>query len=318
MEQEMHKNMRTPMIKNMNRKIDKDNRSRQLPKNATRPKPTINKQSVKPPTLDDLFDKVEEVSTQEEVSKINKEDVELVKHNQEITIPLNQWKQTFRKTDSIELAGLVQNTSVSNNALLRMTGSYSTKMLSNLKINHKEMSGIEVRQTKVFYNRNADIREAITNNILSYIPYAFNYLSSLEDDTTKQTYVDNLYLMNEKLYFSLFLYKNIVIEVECTPLTKENKVTSNFRIEDTRNSLKIFITEEKNNEEMISTIQKELQQNFLLIVVNRNDNELSPQMYNQTGAVSFTVDNLRSLNKDKITTFKDDKQYDEVKAKYNR
>lgn len=248
----------------------------------------------------------------------NQEAIRLEKYNEPITVPLDQWKQTFRKTDSIELASLIQNSTVSHNSLLRLTGSYSTKMLSNLKINNRELSGIETRPTKVFYNRAIDIRQAITANMLSYIPYVFNYLSSLENDTTKQAYVDNLYLLNEKLYFSLYMYKNAVIETECILLTKENKVTGNFKVTDTRNSLKIFITEETNNEEILSTIIQELQQPFLFLVLNRNDNELSLQMYNEDGGVPFTIENLKKLNKDKITKLEDDKQYETAKAKYTR
>lgn len=319
MEQEKYKNVPTPRIRDMNRKIDRDNRNRQLPKNFNLPRPTINKQPEKSSTLDDLFDKVEEpLPRKEELSAITKEDNESVKYNQATIIPTDQWKQTFRKTDSIELAGLIQNSTVSHNALLRLTGSYSTKMLSNIKLNNRELSGIETRPTKVFYNQQADIREATTTNILSYIPYIFNYLSMLEKDTTKQTYIDNLYILNEKLYFSLYLYKNAVIETECLVLTKENKITENFRIQDSRNSLKIFITEEKNNEEMLSTIQQELNQIFLLIVLDRNNNELSLQIYNREGKVPFSIGNLKKLNKEKITILEDDKQHELIKAKYSR
>lgn len=317
MADEKYKEVKTPMIKDMRRKIDRDTRG--IPKNSTIPKQVTNKQLVKPSNkLGDLFDKVEDPSTKEELSTITKEDSKVVNHNRATTIPLDKWKQTFRKTDSIELASLIQNTSVSHNSLLRLTGSYSTKMLSNLKLNNREISGIESRPTKVFYNKNVDVREAITSNMLSYLPYTFNYLSMLEEDTTKQVYIDNLYLLNEKLYFSLFLYNNAVIEVECIPLTKETKVTSNFRIQDTRNSFKIFITEEKNNEEILSTIQQGLQQNFLFFVLDRTGRSVTLQMYNQAGAVPFTIDNLKRLSKDKITKLEDDKQYDEVKAKYNR
>lgn len=318
MKEEKYKNVPIPRIRDMNRKIDRDTRSRQRPKNSNLSRPIINKQPEKSSTLDDLFDKVEEVSTEEELLIITKEDSKLEKYNQATTIPLNQWKQTFRKTDSIELASLIQNSTVSHNSLLRVTGSYSTKMLSNLKINSKELSGIETRPTRVFYNREIDIRQAIATNILSYIPYTFNYLSMLEQDTTKHIYIDNPYLMNEKLYFSLYMYNNAVIETECIVLTKENKITNNFRVQDTRNSLKIFITEEKNNEEILSTIQQELQQSFLLIVLDRNDNELSLQMYNHAGEVPFSIDNLKDLNKEKVTILEDDKQYEAIKAKYNR
>lgn len=315
MEDEKYKERKIPKIRDMNRRIDRDTRSRGIPKNSTRPKPMANK----PPALGDLLDKVEDSSTrEEELPTITKEDKRLLKYNQATTILLNQWKQTFRKTDSIELANLIQNSSVSHNALLRLTGSYSTKMLSNLKINNRELSGIESRPTKVFYNREPDFREAIVNNILSYIPYAINYLSTLENDTTKQAHIDNLYLLNEKLYFSLYMYNNEVIEVECINLTKENKVTGNFKITDTRNSLKIFITEEKNNEEILGTIMQELQQNFLFIVLNRTDRSATLQMYNQVGAVPFTIDNLKRLSKDKITALEDDKQYEAIKSKYTR
>jgi hypothetical protein len=268
--------------------------------------------------IEKYFTYKDEDSPRKNDSITNQVETSLETYNEPIVVPTNEWKQTFRKTDSIELASLIQNTSVSHNSLLRLTGSYSTKMLSNIKLNNRELSGIETRPTKVFYNQHADLREAITTNILSYIPYILNYLSTLENDTTKQTYIDNLYLLNEKLYFSLFLYKNTVIETECIVLTKENQITDNFKIKDSRNSLKIFITEEKNNEEMLSTIMQEMKQNFIFLVLNRTEGSVSLQMYNQTGKVPFSLDNLRRLNKDKVTKLKDDKEYDGVKAKYNR
>ena len=269
-------------------------------------------------SLEELFEEKKEESTREKDSISIQEKSILETYNQLTIIPTDQWKQTFRKTDSIELASLIQNTTVSHNALLRLTGSYSTKMLSNIKLNNRELSGIESRPTKVFFNKDADVREAIVNNLLSYIPYTFNYVSSLENDTTKQAYIDNLYIMNEKLYFSLYMYNNAVIEAECINITKENRVTGNFKIKDTRNSLKIFITEEQNNQEMLSTVMQELQQNFLFFVLNRREESVTLQMYNHAGAVPISIDNLRKLNKERITKLEDDKQHDEVKAKYNR
>lgn len=278
----------------------------------------VKREEKVPNSLEKLFTDKEEAVIREDVPINNQEEITLEKYNKPTIVPLDQWKQTFRKTDSIELASLVQYSSLSHNALLRITGSYSTKMMSNLKINHKEMSGIESRATKVFYNQELDIRKAIKTNLLSYIPYCFNYISSIEEDTTKQVHVDNLLVLNEKLFFSLYMHNNEVIETECIPLTKENKVTGDFRIKDTRNSLKIFVTEEQNNAEMFNTISQQMKQNFILIELNRNENNMTIQLYNNDGVIPFSVDNLRRLNEGKITKLKDKSEYEDVKAKYTR
>lgn len=268
--------------------------------------------------LSELFKYKDEELVRKKDIQINHESIDMVKDIKTTIIPIEEWKQTFRKTDSVELVSLIQCSSVSHNALLRMTGSYSTKMLSNLKINSKEFSGIETRPTKVFFNKEVDIKQAIKTNMLSYIVYGFNYISSLEKGTTNRLYIDELLVLNEKLFFSLFIGNNEILDMECIVLTKANLINNDIETTGARDSLKVFITEEKNLEEVLGTIKHNLQQGFIFIVLNKKDKILSFQIYNKKELTPFSTDNLKTLFKDKIRYLKSDERHEEVKLKYNR
>lgn len=268
--------------------------------------------------LNDLFNyKNEELSIKNDTKMVQKE-IDIIKDSKATIIPTNEWKRTFRTTDSIELSSLIQYSSVSNNALLRITGSYSTKMLSNLRINSKELSGIETRPTKVFFNQTIDIRQAIKTNLLSYIPYSVNYFSLLEKEIVKKMYIDDLLVLNEKLFFSLFVGQKEILDTECIALTRKNIINNDINIREARDSLKIFITEENNTEEVLSTITKNLQQDFLLFTLDRQNKTISLQIYNKEDLTPFSTDNLKILFKDKIRYLNNYERYEDAKDKYNR
>lgn len=278
-------------------------------KNVNRSTEVKKKQKVSS-NLEDLFKDKEDSKLDKEGSQVSKET------NHDTVISTTEWKQTYRKTDSIELVSLIQQTSVSHNAFLRITGSYSTKMLSNLKINSKELSGIEKRPTKVFYNRELDIKQAIRNNQLSYIPYYFNHLSSLEDDTRNKLYLDNLHLINDKLYLSLYLYPDRVLEAECLVITREDVIESKINVKDTSHFLKIFITEEREINKVISTIKQNLKEDFILIVLNRETDTMSASIYSNHTMIACDIENVKEAFKEKIGVLEDKTRYEHVKSKY--
>ncbi|MGX4685549.1 hypothetical protein JNUCC83_01415 [Vagococcus sp. JNUCC 83] len=263
--------------------------------------------------LEQLFDdKNEEVSEK----NISKGQNKAKRYKEPTKIPTDDWKQSFRMTNSREIVSLFKFTTVSHNALLRLTGSYSTKILSNLKAKKIERSGIESKATKLFYDFDYDISHAISNDLLSYIPYSLNYLSNEEEDITKKIYIDNLLLVSEKLYFSLFMYNNEVLEIECIVLDKENLVRQEIEFYDKRDSLKIFVTEEKNTGDLLSAIKRNYQQNFLLIVLHRNRKEIGMYMYSNEEITAFTLDKLKEVAGDKVRSLEDESEYEEAKSKY--
>ena len=187
-------------------------------------------------TIGDLFRAVDKETKQEE-NKLNQSIENII---QDTEIPIDEWKKTFRKTSTIELANLIKNTTIPHNSLLRITGSYSTKMLANLKLNNKIMSGIENKPSKVFYNRHTDIAQAINNHILSYIPYFFNYWNEYNNDIHGKFYVDNLTIVNNNLFFSLFLNEEEHVEVECTNITREDILIGKIKMLDNEDFLKMI------------------------------------------------------------------------------
>lgn len=278
-------------------------------KNVNRNTEVKNKQKVSS-DLADLFKGKEDSKLDKEGSQVSKE------ANYDTVISTTEWKQTYRKTDSIELVSLIQQTSVNHNALLRLTGSYSTKMLSNLKVNNKEVSGIEKRPTKVFYNRELDIEQAIRNNRLSYIPYYFNQLSSKEDDTRNKLYLDKLHLLNNKLYLSLYLYPDRVLEAECLAITRGNIIDKSVNVRDNSHSLKIFITEEREIGKVIGTIKQNLKEGFILIVLNRETDTMSASIYSNHTMIACDIENVKEVFKEKIGVLEDKYRYENVKSKY--
>lgn len=270
---------------------------------ARRREPKNIKKVNKNHSIDELFKMVnEEVTTENTIL--------------DTKISTDGWKKTFRKTSTIELANLVKNTTITHNSLLRMTGSYSTKMLGNLKLNNKIMSGIENKPSKVFYNKNTDIAHAINNHVLSYAPYFFNYWNEYNNDIDGKFYVDNLTIVNNRLFFSLFLDEENHTEVECTNITREDIITNNVKISDKEDLLKIVIVDIKNRKQAIDLLIENKKSNLVFMSLDKPNKKLHVYMFKDSTIIPFSHKELLAICKEKKIKSHDKQLYTDVRRKY--
>lgn len=227
----------------------------------------------------------------------------------------DKWKKTYRKTTANELANIIKDTTITQNSLIRLTGSYSTKMLANLKINNELMSGIEYRPAKTFYNRKLNIAEAINNNMLSYIPYSVNYINSLMEDEGDRLYLDNFTILNNNLYFSMFLDKNTVINTECIFLEQKDILTGKIQTLGNSKHLKIFITDVYNTKTGLNMVINNIKEDFVFITINHSFKVMYLSIYKDNTIIQFTKENLTAL-KGKHDRQNNEDLYFNVKEKY--
>lgn len=227
----------------------------------------------------------------------------------------DKWKKTFRKTTANELANIIKDTTITQNSLMRITGSYSTKMLANLKLNNELMSGIEYRPSKTFYNRKLNLDEAINNNMLSYIPYALNYINSLMEDEEDKLYLDNFTILNKNLYFSMFLTQNTLINTECIFLEQKDILTGKIQSLNNSKHLKIFITDTFNSKSALNMIINNLKEDFVFITINHSFKVMYLSIYKEDTIIQFTKDNLMIL-KGKHDKQNNEDLYLNVREKY--
>lgn len=227
----------------------------------------------------------------------------------------DKWKKTYRKTTANELANIIKDTTITQNSLIRMMGSYSTKMLANLKLNNDLMSGIEHRPTKTFYNKKLNIAEAINNNMLSYIPYSINYINSIMEDEQDKLYLDNFTILNNNLYFSMFLDKNTVINTECIYLEQKDILTGKIQTLGNSKHLKIFITDVYNTKSGLNMVINNLQEDFVFITINHSFKVMYLSIYSNDTILQFTKENLLLL-KGKHDRQNNEDLYLNVKEKY--
>ena len=235
--------------------------------------------------------------------------------SQRTEIYSDKWKKTYRKTTPTELANFIKDTTITQNSLMRITGSYSTKMLANLKLNNERMSGIEYRPSKTFYNRKLNLDEAINNNMLSYIPYAINYINSLKEDEQDKLYLDNFTILNKNLYFSMFLTQNTLINTECIFLEQKDILTGKIQSLNNDKHLKIFITDTYNSKRGLNMVINNLKEDFVFITINHSFKVMYLSIYNEDTIIQFTKDNLLTL-KGKHDRQNNEDLYLNVKEKY--
>ncbi|MGY3765236.1 hypothetical protein ACWOAH_01575 [Vagococcus vulneris] len=227
----------------------------------------------------------------------------------------DRWKKTYRKTTPNELANIIKDTTITQNSLIRLTGSYSTKMLANLKLNNELMSGIEHRPSKTFYNKRTDISQAINNDMLSYIPYSFNYINSLMEDEEDKLYLDNFTILNNNLYFNMFLNKNTLINTECICLEQKDILTNKIQTLNNSKHLKIFITDVYNSKSGLNMIINNLNEDFVYLTINKYFKVIYLSIYRDDTIVQFKKENLL-LMKDKHDRQNNEDLYKNVKEKY--
>lgn len=236
--------------------------------------------------------------------------------NTGLTISSDKWKKTYRKTDAMELTKIIKDTTITQSSLIRLTGSYSTKMLQKLSVNKKMVSGIESRPSKVFYNRNYSLSEVINNDMLSYIPYIFNHLNTNKEDTKDKLYLDNFMVINGKIYFNLYLDEELLITVEGIHLDPKSLITNNIPTSSNgKDYLKIFITDSYNHQMALNKITSNFKGDFMFITVNKYFKKINISLYNKGTQVALTKENLLRL-KDVHFYYKDKDLYVEIKNKY--
>lgn len=235
--------------------------------------------------------------------------------NQRTEIFSDKWRKTYRKSNPTELANIIKDTTITQNSLIRLTGSYSTKMLANLKLNNDLMSGVEHRPTKTFYNKKLNIAEAINNNMLSYIPYGINYINSLLEDEKDKLYLDNFTILNNNLYFSMFLDKNTVINTECIYLEQKDILTGKIQTLNNDKHLKIFITDTYNSKSGLNMIINNLNEDFVFITINHSFKVMYLSIYKNDTILQFTKENLTVLT-GKYDRQNNEDLYTNVREKY--
>ena len=230
-------------------------------------------------------------------------------------ISTKHWKQTFRKTNQNEVLNLIKDTTITQSSLIRFMGNYSTKMYSKLNMNNKVISNIEDRPSKLFYREEVNITQALNNDMLSYIPYALNYLSSLEEDTNNKMYLDNFALLDDNLYFTLFLTSDVSIEAECMVLEKEDILTNYIQTLTDDSHLKIFVTDMFNYQSAEDMLKANLNQDFIMMSLNKSFKFMYLSIYTEDTKVQLSKQNLLALTKVQ-QTYKDAMLYATVKGKY--
>lgn len=230
-------------------------------------------------------------------------------------ISCKNWQKTYRKVSQKEIVRLIQDTTITQSSLIRLSGTYSTKMLENLPLNKNLISGIEHRPSKVFYGKELNLKQAINNDMLSYIPYSINYLSTMEEDTNNKVYLDNFTILNENLYFTIYLNKENLIETECMVLEQNDILTKKIQSLNNNKHLKVFITDEYNTRVAKNMLKEELDEPFVLITINKSFKVMYLSIHNDDTQVQFSKQNLLELTNIQ-QKYNDSELYDTVKEKY--
>ena len=230
-------------------------------------------------------------------------------------ISCKDWQKTYRKVNQKEIVRLIQDTTMTQSSLIRLSGTYSTKMLENLPLNKNLISGIENRPAKVFYDGEINLNQAINNDMLSYIPFSINYLSSFEEDTNNKIYIDNLTILNDNLYFTIFLNKENLIETECIVLEQKDILTKKIQSLNNDKHLKIFITDEYNTRVAKKMLRKELNEPFILITINKSFKVMYLSIFNEDEQIQLSKQNLLTLTTVQ-QEYNDSELYNTVKDKY--
>lgn len=238
------------------------------------------------------------------------------KDPEQTEIPSNMWKKTYRRTTQNELTNIIKDTTITQSSLIRLTGSYSTKMLSSLKMNKSLSSGIEHRPSKVFFNQQLNINQALTNDMLSYIPYSLNYLNSISQDTNNKLYLDNFTIFNNNLYFTIFLNEEYSIATECIYLEQKNILTNEIQTLKTgTNLLKIFIADGLNTKSALDMLTANLKEDFIFVTLNKYFKVMFLSIHSQDTKFQFNKQNLQKLTA-KQQLYKDKDLYRLIKEKY--
>ncbi|HCM89237.1 MULTISPECIES: hypothetical protein [Vagococcus] len=231
-------------------------------------------------------------------------------------IPSNMWKKTYRRTNQNELTNIIKDATITQSSLIRLIGSYSTKMLSSLKIDKSLTSGIEHRPSKVFYNNNLNINQALTNDMLSYIPYSLNYLNSISEDTNNKLYLDNFTIFNNNLYFTIFLNEEYSIATECIYLEQKDILTNHIQtLKTDTNLLKIFITDTFNTKSALDMLTANLKEDFIFVTLNKSFKVMYLSIHSQDTKIQFNKQSLQKIT-DKKQRYQDTELYELIKEKY--
>lgn len=233
-----------------------------------------------------------------------------------VVIPSTGWKKTYRKTDAIELTKIIKDTTLTQNSLIRITGSYSTKMLQNLSIDKGIISGIEQRPSKIFYNEKYSLEDAINNDMLSYIPYSINYLNTNKGNIEDKLYIDNIIIINKKLYFNIYLDEDVLITVKAVHLDQKNLLTGNVQtINGSKGYLKVFIADNYNYKHALINITSNIKEPFILLTVNKYFKKINITLYKDDTELALNKENLLTL-KTVHLNYNDKDLYYEIKNKY--
>lgn len=231
-------------------------------------------------------------------------------------IPTNKWKKTFRRTNQNELTNIIKDTTITQSSLIRLMGSYSTKMLANLNMDKSLTNGIETRPSKVFFNQQLNINQALTNDMLSYIPYYLNYLNTITEDTNNKLYLDNFTIFNNNLYFTIFLNEEYSIPTECIYLEQKDILTNDIQpLKTGTNLLKIFITDTFNTKSALDMLTANLKEDFIFVTLNKSFKVMYLSIYSQNTKLQFNKQNLQKLTS-KQQHYKDKDLYKLIKEKY--
>ncbi|MCI0130035.1 hypothetical protein [Vagococcus sp. CY53-2] len=242
-------------------------------------------------------------------------DINKTIYNQDTQFMLrtDDWKQTFRRTNNKELLNLIKENTISQEALIRLCGSYSTKSLNNLATNKIIMKGIKTRPIKVFFDEECNINNLLVNEMLSYIPFFFY---KYNQDANSKLYIDNLVLFNNKLYFTIYLKEDVLVETECLYINEEDLVRDRIQTSaGNNNKLKIFITDVFNSRVSKRVLKKKIKEDFILITMNEQFNSMYSSIYTKDTEVKFLRENLLLL-KDVQQSYKDVDLYNLIKGKY--
>lgn len=231
----------------------------------------------------------------------------------QLMLDTDDWKQTFRKTNNKELINLVKGNTISQESIIRLCGSYSTKSLNNLATNKIIMKGIKTRPIKIFYDEECNINNLLVNEMLSYIPFFFYKYNK---DTEDNLYIDNLVLFNNKLYFTIYLDENVLIDTECLYITEEDLVRDKIQtFAENNNKLKIFITDVFNSRVSKTVLKKKIKEDFILITINESFKNMYSSIYTKDTEIKFSKENLLLLGNVQ-QSYKDTRLYNLVKERY--
>jgi len=242
-------------------------------------------------------------------------DVKETMYNQDtqLMLDIDDWKQTFKKTNNKELLNLVKGNTTSQEALIRLCGSYSTKSMNNLATNKIKLKGIKTRPIKIFYDKECNVSNLLVNDMLSYIPFFFY---KYNQDTNSKLYIDNLVLFNNKLYFTIYLKEDVLVETECTYITEEDLVRDKMQTSNKNNNkLKIFITDVFNSRVSKAVLKKKIKEDFILITINEPFNSMYISIYYKDTEIKFSKENLLLLGNVQ-QSYTDVDLYNLIKEKY--